>query len=151
MESSEKSHFQGGGCRRGHPSNGGSVSWSGEHTQSGCPVRGQPFTWGGGKINKFGLHRGGGCSPTLPHYQKPCLLCWKYNSVPQMYFRNSGIGQKHFKTSPLYTRSNYSSTSIKKTWNYDQKVDSNLLFLYFFVALEFHKLWSETFIAFHVT
>ena len=57
-----------------------------------------------------------------------------------MYFNNSGICQKHFKTSPLYTRSNSSSTSIKKTLNYDQKVDSNMLFLYFFVALEFHKL-----------
>ena len=43
MESSEKSHFQGGGCRMGHPSNGGSLGWSGGHTQSGCPVRGQLY------------------------------------------------------------------------------------------------------------
>ena len=71
MDSSEKSHFQGGGCRRGHLSNGGSLSWSGEHTQSGCPVRGQVFKWEGAKSTNLGCIGGEGAPPHSPTIRNP--------------------------------------------------------------------------------
>ena len=84
MESSEKSHFQGGGCRRGHPSNGGSVSWSGEHTQSGCPVGVSPLHEEGAKSTNLGCIGGEGAPPHCPTIRNPvycaeniilCLRC----------------------------------------------------------------------------